>query len=329
MMPRLSVVVPTFRRPALLRRCVAALLGQTFPSREYEIIVVDDGRDDLTRELVHGLSRSAPPEAPAVRYLRALSGHGPASARNAGWRSAQGVLIAFTDDDTVPRPDWLAQGERALLLHDGWSALCGRVEVPPPADARPTDHHRMTEGLQSAEFATANAFVRRSALARIGGFDERFTRAWREDSDLQFRLMRDVGPVGRCDEAVVVHPVRAERWGVSLRQQRNTFFDALLYKKHPRLYRERIRRIPPWSYYLIVASTLAALPLALGGAGGAAAACALLAGALMLQLAARRLRDTTRAPAHVAEMLLTSALIPFLSVYWRLAGAWHFRVLFL
>jgi hypothetical protein len=57
---------------------------------------------------------------------------------------------------------------------------------------------------------------------------------------------------------VVEHPVRPERWGVCLRQQKNVFFDALLYKKHPKLYRERILHAPPWDYYLIVALTLAA-----------------------------------------------------------------------
>jgi GT2 family glycosyltransferase len=187
----------------------------------------------------------------------------------------------------------------------------------------------MTQGLQHAEFVTANAFVRRAALAHIGGFDERFLRAWREDADLQFRLMQHAGPVGRCDEARVLHPVRHERWGVCLRQQRNTFFDALLYKKHPRLYRERIRRVPPWDYYLIVAATLAAVLLALAGQGTAAALAAAAAAALVLRLAWLRLRSTRRTPAHVTEMLATSALIPFLSVYWRTRGALHFRVLFL
>jgi GT2 family glycosyltransferase len=54
--------------------------------------------------------------------------------------------------------------------------------------------------------------VRRSALIEVGGFDERFKRAWREDSDLQFALL-DKGRIARCEEAVVEHPVRAEAWG--------------------------------------------------------------------------------------------------------------------
>jgi GT2 family glycosyltransferase len=187
----------------------------------------------------------------------------------------------------------------------------------------------MTQGLQHAEFVTANAFVRRDALARIGGFDERFLRAWREDSDLQFRLMQHAGPVGRCDDARVLHPARPERWGVCLRQQHNTYFDALLYKKHPRLYRERIRRRPPWSYYAIVGATFAAGVFALLDAPPAAAVSASIALALVLRLAWQRLRPTRHDARHVLEMLATSALIPFLSVYWRTRGALHFRVLFL
>jgi GT2 family glycosyltransferase len=187
----------------------------------------------------------------------------------------------------------------------------------------------MTQGLQHAEFVTANAFVRRAALECVGGFDERFLRAWREDSDLQFRLMQQAGPVGRCDAARVLHPVRHEAWGVCLRQQRNSYFDALLYKKHPRLYRERIRRMPPWDYYAIVGASAAAVAFVLLKAPLAAAASALLAAALVLRLAWLRLRPTRHDPAHVTEMLATSALLPFLSVYWRTRGALHFRVLFL
>jgi hypothetical protein len=127
----------------------------------------------------------------------------------------------------------------------------------------------------------------------------------------------------------VLHPVRAERWGVSLRQQRNTYFDALLYKKHPQLYRERIRRRPPWNYYAIVAGALAAPPLAWAGAGAAAALAATVWLGGVLQLAVARLGPTARTPRHVMEMLATSALIPFLSVYWRLRGAWDFRTGFL
>jgi glycosyltransferase involved in cell wall biosynthesis len=327
---RISVVIATCRRPDLLCRCLAAVFAQRMPPGAFEVIVVDDGHTADTLAAVEAFRASH--EGPVLRFIRPKRGRGPAVARNAGWRAAYGKVIAFTDDDTVPHPDWLANGERALL--PGMAALCGRVSVPPLRPGRtraerPTDHELMTRGLESAEFVTANAFVRRSALLTIGGFDERFQRAWREDSDLQFRLMRDAGPVGRSVDAVVLHPVRPERWGVCLRQQKNVFFDALLYKKHPRLYRERILPSPPWDYYGIVGLTFVAPVLWAADIGGSAVMSLLLAGVGVLRLAARRLRGTSRSPEHVVEMVLTSALIPFLSVYWRLRGAIHFRVLFL
>lgn len=326
-----SVVLPTFHRPDLLDRCLRALLAQTLPPGCFEIIVADDGHDDRTREQVQALAAVTPVR---LRYLRPAAGRGPAVARNAGWRAARGHWVAFTDDDTRPDADWLRQGLATLGRHPGWVAAAGQVSVPRDGGGegdgqrRPTDHELMTRGLETAEFVTANAFVRRDVLDRIGGFDERFLRAWREDSDLHFRLM-DVGPVGRAPLAVVHHPVRPERWGVSLRQQKNVFFDALLYRKHPQPYRSRVRPVPPWDYYAIVALALAVPALALAGWPRAAALA--LAGALglVLGVAWRRLRRTSRAPGHVLEMLATSAAIPFLSVYWRLRGAWHFRTPFL
>ena len=328
--PQVSVVIPTYRRPALLLRCLEGVAAQRLPASAYEVLIVDDGHDDATRQAVQLWQRTNP-RGPAVRYLRPTTGRGPAVARNVGWRAADAPLVAFTDDDTVPQPGWLAEGVAAMARHAEWSGLCGRVEVPlaPPTPRRPTDHELMTQGLEGAEFVTANAFVRRQALERIGGFDEQFTRAWREDSDLQFRLMKDAGPVGRCAEAVVLHPARAEPWGVCLRQQKNAFFEALLYKKHPALYRERIDAGPPWHYYGIVTLIAAAAGSAFAGRHHGAAFLLGLATALVLRFALRRLARTSLAPAHVVEMLATSAIIPFLSVYWRLRGAWRFRVPFL
>lgn len=325
----LCVVVPTYRRPELLANCLHALLAQSLGDERYEIIVVDDGHDDATRDAVQHIATLLP--RPRIRYLRPPHGRGPAVARNCGWRATDAPIVAFTDDDTRPDAHWLQHGLNALVRNRGWVAVAGQVEVPRlsgPGHGRPTDHELMTRGLETAEFVTANAFVWRAALARIDGFDERFRRAWREDSDLHFRLQQ-LGHVGRAPLALVWHPVRRERWGVSLRQQRNVFFDALLYRKHPRQYRERVRRMPPWDYYAIVALTLAAPLLAMAARPGAAALALLGAVVLVARLALRRLRPTARDPAHVWEMLVTSAAIPFLSVYWRLRGAWHFRTPFL
>ena len=272
-----------------------------------------------------GWSRIGPSRpGPAIRYLAVEGRHGPAAARNLGWRGTSAGVIAFTDDDCRPDPGWLAAGLAAM--EGGAVAATGRVVVPLPES--PTDYERDAAGLEGAEFVTANLFCRRDALEAVGGFDERFAVAWREDSDLHFALLKLGGRIAGAPDAVVVHPVRPAPWGVSLLQQRKGLFDALLYKKHPDLYRRRIMAGPPWPYYAIVAATLAAGLAAWWGWRPVALAAAGLWAGLTARFCLLRLRRTSRAPAHVAEMVATSAVIPYLSVFWRLYGAWKFRVLF-
>jgi glycosyltransferase involved in cell wall biosynthesis len=320
---RVSVVVPTYRRPDLLARVLGALAEQQFPPDAFEVLVADDAASEATRRQVEAFAATA---RPAVRYLPVADRHGPAAARNAGWRAARGEVIAFTDDDTIPDRGWLAAGVAALGA-SGAAAATGRTVVPLPE--HPTDYERDASGLEGAEFVTANAFCRRDVLFSLGGFDERFAAAWREDSDLHFRLLRAGHAIVRAADAVVVHPVRPAPWGISLKQQRKTFFDALLYKKFPDLYRQRIRPVPPWDYYAIVGAILVGGVAAALGAWGLVLGCAGVWAVLTGRFVARRLHRTARTPSHVAEMLATSALIPPLSVFWRLYGSLTFRVLFL
>lgn len=289
-MPAVTVVVPTCGRPKLLARCLAALDRQTLPRSEYDVIVVDDS------------------------VLRS----GPAAARNRGWRQTSAEIIAFTDDDTDPQPQWLEHGLRAMRDNCA-DAVAGRIVMPVPHP--PSDYERDAQGLERSEFVTANCFVRREVLERIGGFDEGFRLAWREDSDLHFRLLRRGARIVRAPDAVVVHPVRPAPWGVSLRQQRKVMFDALLFKKHRELYRSRIRAGARWDYYAITGSFL----LMLLGSFPAAIVWAIFTGRFFLQ----RMRGASKRPAHVLEMLVTSMLIPPLAVFWRIAGMLRYRVAFL
>jgi glycosyltransferase involved in cell wall biosynthesis len=318
MKPRISVVVPTYGRPLLLSRCLEALAAQTLPRTDYEIIVVSDGPDTRTRAAIEACGL-------AVRYRTLPRRSGPAAARNAGWRTALAPIVAFTDDDTVPSPDWLRAGLEELEA--GCDAVAGRVVMPIPK--KPSDYERDAARLADAEFVTANCFVSVTMLEAVGGFDERFELAWREDSDLHFGLLAQGAAVHRAPSALVVHPVRPAPWGVSLTQQRKVLFDALLYKKHRHLYRQRIRRRPRLDYYAAVAALFAAVAAFVFDATalGIVAAAAWLA--LTVRLAARRLKGTRRTWRHVGEMLVTSAAIPLLAVFWRIVGAVRYRVVLL
>ena len=192
---RVSVVVPTFKRPDLLIRCLAALRAQDFDAADYEVIIADDAACDETRRVVDAFccSESGVPGSlarrqcpgPEVRYVAVTGKHGPAAARNAGWRVARGEIIAFTDDDCVPTPGWLRAGLAAFT--DGVAGVSGRLIVP--LECVPTDYELNAARLATSTFVTANSFYRRACLARIGGFDERFTSAWREDTDVYFTLL--------------------------------------------------------------------------------------------------------------------------------------------
>jgi GT2 family glycosyltransferase len=322
MTTRVSVVVATYRRPKTLNRCLSALALQTLAPDFYEIVVADNAGCAETRRLVETWAQTA---RVRIRYLDACQKPGPAAARNAGWRSAASEIIAFTDDDCIPDPGWLAAGLAAF--QGGVVGAHGRLIMPLPES--PTDYERDAAALEKAEFVTANCFYRRAALISVGGFDERFTEAWREDSDLFFSLLKRDGKLVYAPDAVVVHPLRPAGWGVSLKQQRKNRFNALLYKKHPELYRQRIQAEPPWHYYLSVASLLfgtAAWTAGVSAVNALAMGTWLLVGARFF---ARRIQHTSRAPAHLAEMAFTSLLIPPVAVFWRIQGAFKYRVFFL
>jgi glycosyltransferase involved in cell wall biosynthesis len=115
MNPEISVVVPTRRRPELLERCLAALARQTVPPSRYAIIVVDDASDSGTRGIVQQMAVSLDR---AIRYFPVRGTHGPAKARNLGWRNAPSDVVVFTDDDCVPEPDWLAARKRQWCAYE-------------------------------------------------------------------------------------------------------------------------------------------------------------------------------------------------------------------
>jgi glycosyltransferase involved in cell wall biosynthesis len=319
---QISVVVPTYKRPWLLVRCVEALAKQQFDHRQFEIIIVSDGFDADTEEALLDVIKKIDVQ---IRYFNLLVKMGPAAARNMGWKQAHAALIAFTDDDCIPDEGWL-QAIYDLHVANGYPsaiAYAGKTIVPLPKT--PTDYEKNISHLSEAEFITANCAVTKDALIKVGGFDERFTMAWREDSDLQFKLMREHITLIRNEGAIVIHPVRKASWGISLKDEKKGIFNSLLYKKYPELYKQKIQPSPPWNYYFIIISFLVFVaglvaswqPAVIAGLtfwlGGTAS------------FIANRLRGTPRSWEHTAEMIFTSVFIPFLSVYYRIYGAVKYR----
>jgi len=306
----ITVVVPTIGRPSLaaLLHALAASSG----SPPEQVLVVDD-RTPAAEPLP-----VAVPDRLADR-VKVLTGpgRGPAAARNVGWRAAHTDWIGFLDDDVVPAADWL---DRLAADLDGLPAAVagsqGRIRVPLPADRRPTDWERNVAGLETARWATADLAYRRAALAAVGGFDERFPRAYREDADLGLRLVRAGWTIAR-GERYVIHPVRPAGAWVSVRLQGGNADDPLMRALHGPRWRQAAG-VPPGRRPRHLATTAAGLAGLVGlGAGnrlsvGRVLAVAGLGGWLAgtAELAWARIAPGPRTTREVATMLATSAVLP-------------------
>ncbi|BBL81205.1 haloacid dehalogenase [Rubrobacter xylanophilus] len=307
-LPSVDVVIPTAGRPSL-RTLLEALSHQPPPGR---LIVVDDRREPTGPPL--------PGLAGRVEVLRGPA-RGPAAARNAGWRASRAEWVAFLDDDVVPTPTWTRDLLRDLSgLGSDVAASQGQLRVPLPAGRRPTDAERGVKGLETARWITANIAYRRSALERLGGFDERFPRAYREDVELGLRAVRSgLRIVG--GERTVLHPARPAGPLESVRRQAGNADDALMLRLYGRGWR-REAGVPtgcrPRHLLVTTAGAAALAALAAGHRTPAALGAAIwLLGTA--EFAASRILPGPRTLPEVSSMLLTSALIPpAASAFWIL-----------
>ncbi len=308
-----TVVIPTIGRPSLIG-LLAALRAPDGPQLA-QVIVVDDSPEPSA---IPGLVDVLPENG----LLLHSGGRGPAAARNLGWRSARTPWVSFLDDDVLPDPDWpdrLAEDLDAATPDT--AGIQGRLRVPLPRDRRPTDWERSTAGLATSTWITADMTYRRSALSAVGGFDERFTRAYREDSDLALRISGDGGQIvtGRRG---VTHPVRPTGVWTSVHQQVGNADDVLRRRLHGPRWRHLVAapagRLP--RHLAVTAAGLGALVAAAVRRPKVATACALAAGVGLAEFALARIVPGPRKPAEIARILATSVLIPPAAVWHRAVG---------
>ncbi|HEV3000588.1 MAG TPA: glycosyltransferase family 2 protein [Solirubrobacteraceae bacterium] len=192
---RLSIVIPTYRRPEALARTLAALERQT--AGPFEVLVVDDPVEDDPAAVAAVVAAERRPFA--VRHLH-RSARGVSAARNAGWRAARAPLVLFLGDDVVASPrlvaehvEWHARrgGPRVGVLgHVRWA---GELRVTPFMRwldrGIQFDYSGLT-GDQATPFNlyTANVSLPRELIAAAGGFDEERFPFLYEDLDLGYRL---------------------------------------------------------------------------------------------------------------------------------------------
>ncbi len=313
--PAVSVVIPTFQRASRLPALVAALEAQT-NAPPFEVVVVDNGSTDDTSARLADLAASTSLD---LRVARVLTNRGPARARNLGVRSARAPVLAFTDDDCLPHPGWLAAG--AAALDAGATLVVGRVRPPDDADPGPFDRRLVVA--DDRFFQTANLFARRADVLAVGGFDEAFRDAAGEDTDLALRVLARVG--GRsafAGRAVVEHPVQRGDWRTAVRTATRWADLALVVARHPQT-RTLLHRRVFWK------DTHPATLLALGALAGAAWRRPALLGVLpWVDLRLRR-RPRTRDRATRLRTLPQAFVVDATEVVTMLRGSVRHRTLLL
>jgi glycosyltransferase involved in cell wall biosynthesis len=226
-----SVIIPSFNRLDEIRELVRSVEAQTFPKESFEVLIVDDGSTDGTREWIETQSRSL------SMHLRCLhqSHQGPGAARNLGMSHADGEYFVFIDSDCTAPPDWLSTLHSALQKESSIQGFGGRddarEEFPPLLKAI---NYSMTSFLTTggmrggkkkrlAKFypRSFNMGIHRELFARIGGFG-----GLRHGQDIEFshRMIGSGEKIVYISDSVVYHKRRTSlrkfyrqvfNWGVA------------------------------------------------------------------------------------------------------------------
>ncbi|HEX8742992.1 MAG TPA: glycosyltransferase family 2 protein [Thermoleophilaceae bacterium] len=256
--PALSVVIATRDRVGRLRKLLDSLRDQSFDG--FEVIVVDDGSLRGTPELMRRY-RDGEAEAPGLglRDVRREEAGGPSAARNDGWPLARAPLVAFTDDDCVATPGWVAALLAAAERAPG-AVVQGRTLPDPREESKLGPRARSLWVEEPGPYyQAANILYPRSLLERLEGFDAEAFPCVGEDTDLAWRAIAAGAAVEWAPDALVHHAVRdlgtlgalrmAARWTPSIR----------LFARHRALRAEHLTHGVFWkgSHYLLARFLLA------------------------------------------------------------------------
>lgn len=206
--PFVSVIIPLYNEPRI-GLALDALLAQSYPPDAYEILAVDNGSQDDSMALV----RSYDPAR--IRLLTEHDQQGSYAARNAGIVAARGEIIAFTDSDCIPAPDWLAAGVRQFSSRPNVGLVAGRIDLFVANSERPTlaeQYELITafnqeRNVKSDRFGvTANLFTYAAVLTAVGSFDPLLQSGG--DFEWGQRVYRAGYTQLYADDVIVRHPAR-------------------------------------------------------------------------------------------------------------------------
>jgi glycosyltransferase involved in cell wall biosynthesis len=294
--PDVTVVVATHNRADRLKILVDALAEQTLGTENFDVVIVDDGSRDATPQILE--AATAGPLR--LRTITQPQGRGAGAARNIGWRATQSPLIAFTDDDCRPDPEWL----ETLVRSSGGIAdriVQGRTQ-PDPREVATLGPFSKTIDLSelTPHYETCNILYPRAVLERVGGFDESYTLIARagEDTDLGWRAAETGITAIFEPSAVVSHAVHQIGPKGIIDMALLSRHDLLAYKRNPALRGVLVQKVFYRRSHQLLLQALLALILA------RRTPAALLFAVPYLLNVAGRVRARNGGPQHVPFFVL-------------------------
>src|SRR3989344_621457 len=209
-MVSVSVIVLIHNSEKTLSRCLNSLLKQDYS--DFELVLVDDCSTDNSLKIIGSYNDKR------IQLVHNPKNFGIAKGRNIGIKNSQGNLIFFTDSDCIPALNWLKEGIKTLGDNDivtGWTLY----ENP-----LPTFKDRVVFGKDN--FFTCNLGFKRSALEKVGGFDEQLSM-YGEDKDICFRILKTGGRKVFCETMQVIHQTTTRRPRDELRRYTNYYLGKL------------------------------------------------------------------------------------------------------
>jgi glycosyltransferase involved in cell wall biosynthesis len=213
-----SVIIPVWNGEDCIRDCLCSLHAQTFPEQHFEIIVVDNGSTDGTRDVVEAF-----PQAMLLREAKP----GSYAARNRGLEQARGKYVAFTDADCVPDARWVESGYRALVGDKSVGIAAGRIELTQLDVTGSRSGALLYERLfafkqeasaRGGHCVTANWMSSREVVDRFGRFDPELKSGG--DWLLSGKISRSGLEVLYVADMLVRHPTRGRFRDLAAKRRR-------------------------------------------------------------------------------------------------------------
>ena len=242
-LPLVSIIIPTRNRRELLSRAIGSARSQTWP--RIELVVVDDGSTDGTRDWIGSLQGDGPP----LLYCRNETTLGPCAARNRGIREAQGEFICLLDDDDAFHPRRIERLMQVLLDKPGLSFVCSDfLSIRRNGERRSRKAGRIDlRRMLWMNYATQSVLAQREHVLAVGGFDGALSAA--QDYDLFTRLIERFGSAFRIGEVLYYYHQEHEAPRITATRSKRLWGYYGYYLKHKHLMTRRQRA---WHLYRLL-----------------------------------------------------------------------------